>query len=143
MLTRCALMAGLMISLAGCSRSTPEAKVFRRFRLPSEVKVVATEQGRGGFNVWSLRMPAGFPIDRRIKWPVGYEQDPNVLMEDRPDCSTALVVTASACRMRPLAVKVGPGGRHGQCTAALHRLLQASIAFDQKPVEFAQLTIDC
>jgi hypothetical protein len=133
----------LLISLAGCSRATPEAKVFRRFGLPSEVEVVATVQGRTGFNIWDLRMPAGFPITDRIRWPSGYKQDLNVIMDDGPDCASALIAVASNCRTRPLAVRVGPGGRNGGCTASLDLYLQPPMLFHQKPVDFAQFVIDC
>jgi hypothetical protein len=135
--------AALLIFVTGCDRPTSEAKIFNRFGLPAEVEVVATAQGRQGFNVWMLRTPAGFPIDQRIKWPSEYKQDPNVLMASGPDCASELLDVASACRTQPLAVKVGPGGRHGHCTISLDKLLQPPMTSHGKQVEFAQLTIDC
>jgi hypothetical protein len=143
MLTRCVLVAVLVLSLTGCARSTPEAKIFRQVSLPGEAKVVATVQGRTGFNIWALRMPAGFPIEKKINFPQGYQQDPNVSMNDGPDCASALVVVSADCKMRPLVVKVGPGGNHGTCTLFLYQLVQPAMTFDQELVKFAQLTIDC
>lgn len=145
MLTRI-WVAVAVLFVAGCAYQSPEQNVFDKVRLKSEIEVVAKETGRTGFNLWGIRYPKGYDLQRGIVWPKGYAAGPAPSeFHFETDCGASVQPTDVACRsvdvlelyQRPL------GKPNFGCVISLHELRQKPVRVNGKRFELAQIVIDC